>query len=230
VIIVTGPAYGAATPRTHRPPKVTGGKGYQKYRNCLRLEAEYTCVYCLSTEREVGPSEAFGGFEVEHFHPKGLAKFKKQANHYFNLLWACKACNRAKSNVWPSKTQLAAGSRFLDPTRDNLNDHMAIVGNEVKVLNGSPAAKYTISRLRLNSETHQDRRQQRTADDKAMALLDGTIQLLEERAAQLPAGSSLLAEVQGKLEEVRVRLREKLRTTPPRDAVADCLCTSSCVT
>jgi len=55
------------------------------------------------------------GLAVDHFNPRLPNKRRHQYN---NLVLACTMCNRAKSDSWPSRQEIAQGARFIDPTRE----------------------------------------------------------------------------------------------------------------
>lgn len=171
-------------PRTHAPPEVSGEKGFAKYRDCLRLEFSARCAYCLSHEGEVGPSQNYGGFEVEHFKPQGRREFHSLRNRYSNLLWACPTCNRAKGHRWPDPEEQKLGARFIDPTVEAMGDFLVINGVRVdQVEPTSQAAAYTIEQINLNSAAHKERRRKRQALAPKLALVEAKIEVLRERHA-----------------------------------------------
>ncbi len=214
----TGPSYGQFL-RSHHPPKVNGRKGYERYRGCLRLEFAFTCAYCLSTEREVSRGAAFGGFEVEHFRPKGVARFDRQRNHYFNLLWACRACNGTKGKRWPTKAMEVRGERLLDPSAEDLGKHLTVKGLVVEPVSDSPAGKTTIRLLNLNSSLHRNRRKEREERAIQLALVEGNIARLEAEALRFPTDSTARLEA---LEVTKGLARDLRRDTPPWDAPSEC--------
>lgn len=179
VSVASGPQYSASKlPRAHRPPKA---RPYDEYRNCLRREFSFTCAYCLSTEPEIAGSSAYGGFEIEHFKPKGLRIFRRLRSFYGNLLWSCHACNRAKREKWPSKAEVGLGSRFVDPSTEPLGSYLEIVGVKVVAVGGNAPGEYMIEEINLNSGLHVERRRQRAEQAKRFALLEGTFEALVAR-------------------------------------------------
>ena len=77
--------------RRHGP---AGYDDYASYRDWLRDEFSFRCVFCLHRERwNARP----GTFEIEHFVPVSVDPLGKC--EYTNLLYACGRCNRAKNNV-----------------------------------------------------------------------------------------------------------------------------------
>jgi hypothetical protein len=77
--------------RRHGPG---GYKDYSSYRDWLRDEFTFRCVYCL--HRELWSSRG-GTFHVEHFCPTSVSPDGEC--EYSNLLYACATCNETKEAV-----------------------------------------------------------------------------------------------------------------------------------
>jgi HNH endonuclease len=77
--------------RRHGP---AGYSGYGSYRDWLRDEFMFRCVYCLHREQWYSRS---GTFEIDHFTPVSIDPQGKC--EYSNLLYACAACNAAKQDI-----------------------------------------------------------------------------------------------------------------------------------
>lgn len=77
--------------RRHGP---AGYLDYASYRDWLRDEFTFRCVFCLHREQWYGRA---GTFDVEHFVPVSVDPGGKC--EYSNLLYACTTCNTAKSNI-----------------------------------------------------------------------------------------------------------------------------------
>ena len=77
--------------RRHGP---AGYKDYGSYRDWLRDEFIFRCVYCLHREQWYSRS---GTFHIEHFVPVSIDPEGKC--EYSNLLYACGTCNEAKKDV-----------------------------------------------------------------------------------------------------------------------------------
>ena len=80
-------------PHTRRHGPATY-RDYESYRDWLRDEFMFRCVYCLHRERWYGRSATF---HIEHSipvkeHPDGEC-------NYSNLLYACATCNEAKNDI-----------------------------------------------------------------------------------------------------------------------------------
>lgn len=117
--------------------------GYRDWKEMLREEGGYRCVYCCI------PEPSFGGyrnFHVEHFRPK--KPFVDRVNDYGNLFYACAVCNAFKSNDWPAEPDRETPS-YLDPSQVDLDDVFSVDGDGM-VAGNCVAAKYMVERLNLN--------------------------------------------------------------------------------
>ncbi len=86
-----------------------GPMGYPKhglYRNWLRDEFTFTCVYCLRRETWATLKR---DFEVDHVVPKSI--YSEGELDYDNLVYACSTCNRSKAAyLAPDPCKVAYGS------------------------------------------------------------------------------------------------------------------------
>lgn len=76
--------------RRHGP---RGYKNYGQYRDWLRDEFRFRCVFCLVREQW---SQTKGLFDIDHFLPRVLNP--ELATDYDNLVYACRTCNLDKSS------------------------------------------------------------------------------------------------------------------------------------
>jgi hypothetical protein len=219
-LVSAAPMY-ASVPhkRAHKPHSA---RPYIQYRECLRLEFSFTCAYCLANEREVGPSAAYGGFEVEHFRPQGSHRFKHLKSFYPNLLWACHACNRSKGDSWPTPEEEVAGFRFVDPTVEALGAHLCIRGEQVVA--SSKPGQHMCDEINLNSALHKERRRRRSELMKKYALLEA---VLESQQHQLEGAQADISSVRDKLQQfadaiAALRNETGIPATPPWDAPTSC--------
>ncbi len=118
--------------RRHGPQ---GYADYESYREWLRDEFAFACVFCLIREVWVP-----GGFHLDHFIPVALAPDRRTG--YENLLYACSVCNRIKQDLL-----------VPDPT-------VHLLANAVEVdatgflISESDEATRIIERMRLNRPTY----------------------------------------------------------------------------
>ena len=111
--------------RRHGP---AGYEDYNSYRDWLRDEFTFRCVYCLHREQwsHGGPA-----FHIDHFVPVTADPTGKR--EYSNLLYACARCNEAKRAVLglPDPCQIA----FHDCLRIMDDGRIEALSNEGKKLN-----------------------------------------------------------------------------------------------
>lgn len=89
--------------RRHGP---AGYKDYASYRDWLRDEFTFRCVYCLHREQWYGRGATF---HIDHFTP--VASDEGGECEYANLLYVCATCNEAKKAVLgiPNPCEVAFG-------------------------------------------------------------------------------------------------------------------------
>lgn len=89
--------------RRHGP---RGYSQYRQYRNWLRDEFSFRCIYCLRRETWLTLKK---DYEIDHFFPK--SKHFSVQRDYDNLVYACSQCNGTKAtNYLPSPETVAYGS------------------------------------------------------------------------------------------------------------------------
>lgn len=126
--------------RRHGP---SGWKNYRQYREWLRDEFSFRCVYCL--EREVW-RDMRESMHIDHFEPQAIRKDLKY--EYTNLLYACPACNNQKSDTI-----------LFDPCKIALGDCLQIhEDGQIEAKNQSPEGQALIDELALDDPRTVDRR------------------------------------------------------------------------
>ena len=126
--------------RRHGP---RGYAHYESYRDWLRDEFSFRCVYCLNREQWV---IAKGAFAIDHFVPASIDP--RRINDYENLLYACVACNLTRGN---------------QPIPDPLNHLLAstvTVQMDGSIAARTPPAREIVETLHLNDMEYIDRRRQ----------------------------------------------------------------------
>ena len=121
-----------------------GPQGYAsaiQYRDWLRDEFDFRCVYCLEREQWVHRT---GHFHTEHFQP--VAQRPDLTVEYDNLVYACHVCNALK------RDQIVP-----DPLRVLLNDAVSVQANGTLTADTKEAAKL-LEMLQLNSPESRRRR------------------------------------------------------------------------
>lgn len=123
-----------------------GPMGYTKhrfYRNWLRDEFVFTCVYCLRRETWVTTKR---DWELDHFIPRSV--LPEGALDYDNLVYACSTCNRSKAvHLAPDLCKTAYG----DCVEVDDNGEIHAIGN-------SSAGLTLIETLGLDAEDYNELR------------------------------------------------------------------------
>jgi len=110
-------------------------KDYRRYRDWLRDEFSFRCVYCL--EREVW-RDMRERMHIEHFQPQAIRKDLK--GEYNNLLYACPACNSQKGDTI-----------LCDPCKIALGDCLQIYQDgRIEAKNNSPEGQALIDELAID--------------------------------------------------------------------------------
>ena len=121
--------------RRHGPE---GYLDYESYRDWLRDEFTFRCIYCLHREQWYGRSTTF---HIDHFVP--IAVEEEGKVEYTNLVYACASCNEAKKKILD----------LPDPCKVAFRDCLRIVADghvEALNLNGKKLERV----LLLNNEVN----------------------------------------------------------------------------
>src|ERR1700704_2724443 len=103
--------FGYATVPHQRKHGPQGYANYQEYKDWLRDEFVFRCVYCL--EREMWYPSRAAAFAVDHIVPR--AEDDTLACVYDNLVYACLRCNSAKQDV-----------KLINPTAMAFGEHLRV--------------------------------------------------------------------------------------------------------
>ena len=126
--------------RRHGP---NGYKQYENFRDWLRDEFCFRCVYCLHREQWYGRATTF---EIDHLQPVSVDSTGEC--RYSNLVYSCATCNSAKSNI----------VGFPDPCSVGYGTCLSINADGLVVAHNDQGRKHC-SVLRMNSKTNlSDRR------------------------------------------------------------------------
>jgi HNH endonuclease len=128
--------------RRHGP---IGYEDYQSFKDWLRDEFQFRCIYCLFRERWY-PS-GYRSFSVEHVIPRSADRGGASELDYQNLAYACNRCNafRVAENV-------------LNPLQSPLNRHMEVNDEDGSIRGLTPDGEKTIRILKLNDPIFCDYR------------------------------------------------------------------------
>lgn len=108
------------TPSRRDNPKILSD--YHQYKDDLREDFNCRCGYCDDHDyfRKAD-------YQIDHFVPRTQLRNIK-LNDYSNLVYACRSCNRAKSNKWPSGDENVANDGdmgFIDPCNESYDQHFS---------------------------------------------------------------------------------------------------------
>src|ERR1017187_5805264 len=125
--------------RRHGPD---GYQDYESYRDWVRDEFMFRCVYCLHREQWYDRGTTFN---IEHFIP--VAGDPRGKLGYANLLYACATCNNAKRDILG----------VPDPCVVAFADCVSI-GEDGQLEALNEAGESLVKKLRLNSVKHVQQR------------------------------------------------------------------------
>jgi hypothetical protein len=112
--------------RKHGP---RGYDHYSSYKDWLRDEFTFRCVYCLTRERWY--PNGHGAFGVDHIKPKGDPRYVHLENDCDNLLYACNRCNSDKgAQIVPNPCTIA----FAEHVRVNDDGSIEALSTEGREL------------------------------------------------------------------------------------------------
>ena len=143
---------------THRRHGPSGWTDYGRYKQWLRDEFAFRCVFCLNRERWMDTRR---GYQIDHFVPQKIRPDLK--SDYTNLLYLCHACNHAKGAkelADPFKVRLASCLQFH---RDGIVEALQEEGEriiEILELDDPPLIDYRrrkIGGLLSDAESDWDR-------------------------------------------------------------------------
>jgi hypothetical protein len=124
--------YSAVPHRRKHGPR--GYDNYQAYKDWLRDEYSFRCVYCL--EREMWDRSRSAAFSADHVQSQ--AEYPDLICDYENLVYSCLRCNAPKQH-----------QRLIDPTVVAFHDHLRMEADGMmKAL--TPQGERMIHLLRLN--------------------------------------------------------------------------------
>jgi hypothetical protein len=117
--------------RRHGP---YGYTNYEPYRQWLRDEFSFRCVFCLRREQW---DLVLGAWDIDHFAPQ--SSHPQDKLDYENLLYVCHACNAIKSNrTVPDPCRIAFGHCLKvheDGTIDALNETGEVLIEQLRLNN-----------------------------------------------------------------------------------------------
>lgn len=202
--------------RQRQPPD---GKRHGWYKDCLRLDFEFRCAYCLIHEADYQGHESF---QVDHFRPK--SKFRHLERKYRNLYYACLLCNKGnrKGANWPSEEEADRGERFVDPCSEDWEEHVEFLEDgSARPL--TPAGRYSVRVLDLDRSQLRDHRKKFPGEYSNRSALRALKRRLERAVSSARAGRRLPRQLRAQMQALHeqfVALQEAVhaawaRKSPP---------------
>lgn len=139
-------------PRLVRRARYTSQSKYNRYRNEIREDSKFRCVYCDVHELELGcdPETRDQRMTLDHLRPQSLYNHLK--NDPCNLVLSCGTCNQKKADDWPAYGTSSTVNRnagYLDPFEVDRTNFFR-VEDDGSLTPLQPPATYMIRSLALN--------------------------------------------------------------------------------
>lgn len=129
---------------------------YRSHREDLCLDFQQRCGYCNGIDLyRIAP------FEIDHFIPRKRNKIPfltiKSETDYSNLIYACRSCNNAKSNKWPTNDQNISHQNdegFIDPCDEQYEVHFHRLSNG-QIRATTKLGMWMLKELKLDKPQHE---------------------------------------------------------------------------
>lgn len=129
---------------------------YSAHRVDLTADFKQRCGYCNDIH-----FYRIASFEIDHFIPKIRNKKQfltiKSETDYSNLIYACKSCNNAKRNKWPTNDENISYQNdvgFIDPCdADYDNQFERLQNGQIKAITN--LGKWMLKELKLDKPQHE---------------------------------------------------------------------------
>lgn len=149
---------------------------YSAYKDYVREDSQYRCVYCDVHENELNRdiNTRYEKMSIDHFRPKSLYPHLERNPH--NLVLACQDCNHNKQDDFPAFGRPDGNSvdgvaGYVDPFGVNRNNYFEI-NHEGELIAKQHPADYMIRVLILNGVYKKKVRKRRIQLMENCELLD----------------------------------------------------------
>ena len=174
------------------PKKAIKRRNYRAALPELLRDFDDRCAYSMQHQSHSGP------LEVDHFDPR---QKKDLIQNYHNLFPASRHCNGKKSDAWPTKAELAAGCRFLNPCQEMDYGEQIFEKSDTHELVGlTTAARWHIRVCGLNADHLIQERRRRAKHWNTIKNVGVKIKGDHQRAREL--ATSFREEVQLMIPEI----------------------------
>ena len=118
---------------------------YSDWKEIIRRECFYQCVYCAIHESRFGGTR---NFHIDHYKPKSL--FSRLENNIKNLFYSCSICNTFKGDDWPNNPcKKFSNISYPNPSYIDYTE-LFFTHEEGEVEGKFLASKYMVEKLYLN--------------------------------------------------------------------------------
>lgn len=118
---------------------------YTSFKPYIRADFNKRCGYCDDLDIYHGGSR---GYQIDHFKPHSIARFLALKEEYYNLIYSCPFCNRAKSNKWENT------DGFIDPCDVEYDNHLER-NNKGQICFKTTQGKYIYDNLNFYLKRHE---------------------------------------------------------------------------
>jgi len=118
---------------------------YTSFKQYIRIDFNSRCGYCDDLDLFHG---GVRGYQIDHFKPHSIVRFKVLKEEYSNLVYSCPFCNRAKSNKWEDT------NGFIDPCDVKYNNHLER-NSRGQIKSKSEQGNYIHINLNLHLKRHE---------------------------------------------------------------------------
>lgn len=136
-------------------PNITAASVWSKVRGDIDADAEILaqrfhrkCAYCEARPGHVSHPH------VEHFRPKGLARFENEMFDWANWLLSCGVCNEGKWKHFPEED---GNPLLLNPAEEEPSHHLCFAGSRLRGL--TKRGKKTVELVDLDRQPLRDERE-----------------------------------------------------------------------
>ena len=154
---------------------------YHAYRKSLKEDFHGCCGYCDDSDRFSDVQ-----FQIDHFVPKAVMNNIAE-NDYENLVYACRRCNRAKWDKWPTGDENIPNNGvdgFVDPC-DAIYDQQFERNERGEIIPLTALGNWMWNEMDLGNAAHriiwmltQIRKEMETISSNAQGGIDSKISIL----------------------------------------------------
>jgi uncharacterized protein (TIGR02646 family) len=151
-----------------------------RVKDIIRILYSGCCAFCGSHP------EHSSFYQIEHFYPKGNARYRHYTKDIFNLHYCCQRCNTLKSTqVHPhifSPNSYLTANKWNHTTANKIETELVYIGHILYSINNRPGsidrAKETIKLFDLNNDNGAGRSGRQHLVEERIRIFEGVFQIL----------------------------------------------------